>query len=573
MSVTQDSNGWTVPTGNGTTDKIVYVDDDRPNDSGNGLTTGTAKKTIAAGISLLTAGSGDQLLLKRGTTYSAQTLDGLPSGRSTSQPLVVGTYGTGALPRILTGTSPAFDGTANNVVIQGIYFNPHTRSISDFIVGLGLVCTGSNRLIFEDCIVDGYTQGLVAFGGNGTQIRRNRFVNATGEVGHFQTGMYADAVTDILIEENVFDENGVLDNPTVFNHNCYLDAGMLGTSTVRYNAFSRSSSSALKMLQQTGTLAPYKNLFSRCGDQMEIGAYGGDGEYPSGTNTTLAVEQNVIVEPTKEFTNSPGWGCRIRHSNAGFIRNNVMANRRSNGSSTEAVVCWYWESVPWGPGITNIEFYGNRRFNMRGADAWGAGANGSLTSHDNIIDEPNLTTSFEDPYIVSLAATNVVTFTNDRFYRGGNTVGVFDAPSGVDTYAEFDSAAYTTGISFGAYSWPDNTRTLNTWGTLIEGTSDYDDLMLDVFRSESTVQDTTRIDNIRSALAWTAAGYGLDLGYEGEDSLSDSMSDSYSDSLSESLSDSYSDSLSESLSDSLSEGRPSLLVAMIDNRFLCHELN
>src|SRR5205085_8588630 len=88
----------------------VFVDSSRPNDSGDGLTTATAKKTIAAGAALLTGGK-TKLGLAKGSSWREQLT--VPTGCS------VGAYGTTGSAPILAASNVAANasfsasGTAN----------------------------------------------------------------------------------------------------------------------------------------------------------------------------------------------------------------------------------------------------------------------------------------------------------------------------------------------------------------------------------------------------------------------------------------------------------------------------
>lgn len=123
----------------------IYCSQSAGNDSNNGLTEGTAKKTIAAAKALIIAGQNsvlnrpDQLLLKRGDTWTDETFgvwtlteasNGTPiGGRSAAQRFVIGAYGTGVRPRVKYGSlqSPLSMGylSTSNIAILGIDFDSY----------------------------------------------------------------------------------------------------------------------------------------------------------------------------------------------------------------------------------------------------------------------------------------------------------------------------------------------------------------------------------------------------------------------------------------------------------------
>src|SRR5690606_16339245 len=71
MAVYQDASGWTVVEPSVDT-RTIYVSSSAGDDSNDGLSAATAKRTIHAAKSLLRDGSPDWLLLKRGDTFTDQ---------------------------------------------------------------------------------------------------------------------------------------------------------------------------------------------------------------------------------------------------------------------------------------------------------------------------------------------------------------------------------------------------------------------------------------------------------------------------------------------------------------------
>lgn len=98
----RSSDGWTDPDYYADFDtRRVYVAADAADDTANGLTPLTPKKTLAAGRALLRAGFPDQLLLKRGGTWTDQNLQYFTAnGQSNGQPL----SGRNANARMVLGT-------------------------------------------------------------------------------------------------------------------------------------------------------------------------------------------------------------------------------------------------------------------------------------------------------------------------------------------------------------------------------------------------------------------------------------------------------------------------------------
>ena len=103
------------------------------NDASNGLSSATPVRTLAKASSLVRNGSGDEMLLKRGDTWHESLGTWTKSGRSASEPIVIGAYGTGARPTVASGSGRApVTGTntyrtVNHLAIMGIRFYADAR--------------------------------------------------------------------------------------------------------------------------------------------------------------------------------------------------------------------------------------------------------------------------------------------------------------------------------------------------------------------------------------------------------------------------------------------------------------
>src|SRR5690606_12921499 len=113
------------------------------------------------------------------------------------------------------------------------------------------------------------------------KVRRNTIADSYNLTSHSQ-GLYASGATRLLIEENVFDHNGWHASvpgaePTMFNHNCYLNAGdgMIDLH-VRGNIFANASSFGLTASSNIayGQIRPLieENLFLRNGNSFTHGS-------------------------------------------------------------------------------------------------------------------------------------------------------------------------------------------------------------------------------------------------------------------------------------------------------------
>ena len=144
-------NGWTEITPSSDS-KIIHVST-QGNDSNDGLSQNSAVKTIQHGISLLRDGYPDHLLLKTDDTWVDEKIGvWKKSGRSETEPMLVGSYGVGDRPIIMTGNSECIRGEktpVKHVSFIGLECIPHTRNDGKGPQGIKWSASG-NDILFED---------------------------------------------------------------------------------------------------------------------------------------------------------------------------------------------------------------------------------------------------------------------------------------------------------------------------------------------------------------------------------------------------------------------------------------
>src|SRR6516164_6114743 len=131
-----------------------YVDASRPNDTGNGLTLATAKKTLNAAVNLMAGG--DTLLVKAGTyneglnTHSTPSGTGFPTGATTIQaypgdsPTMMGNVWLWAHSSML------WDGVSINGINNGIpSADSNQETYTDFYISGGSNITCRNCEIYN----------------------------------------------------------------------------------------------------------------------------------------------------------------------------------------------------------------------------------------------------------------------------------------------------------------------------------------------------------------------------------------------------------------------------------------
>lgn len=508
MAVTQDVNGWTVVTPSADS-RIVYVSNSTGNDANNGLTPETAKKTIASGMSLLRNGMPDHLLLKRGDVFTNQTLVGLKNGRNTNEPIYVSTYGVGERPQILTGTASVYDGNMNNVVLQGLYFRPHTRGLNNGTIGIGAYLTGSNRFIFEDCYIGEYTGNIILYGGFGNQIRRNVITDAYGPQAVFTTGIYTNLTTNLLVEDNVFDHNGWNANVsgavgTVFNHAIYFDGDAAGTHTLRGNIFSQSPSSAVKIIQQDGAFIVTENVFMRNGYDAQFGGSDDPAVHPI-RGLIFTIENNSFIEQTDANGGVHGHGPRISNVEGGTFKNNVIANRLGTNAENATLII-NDENWTAAYGVHNLRIEGNKFYNTRGTVIVNRPANGTHSGIQfvgNYFQEPKVATG--EP-IVAIDTTTDQTFAGNTYYRAGATSNWYWSVNNSLSFAQWKSQREPSAVQQNSQFF-DPTRTTVTYAASL-GLTSFNSLMVEMRKQSRT---NWRTEYTAAALnAYIQGGFAID---------------------------------------------------------------
>ncbi|MCH7910961.1 MAG: hypothetical protein IIB38_15270, partial [Candidatus Hydrogenedentes bacterium] len=341
INVTTPTVGWTTLTPSADT-IIYYVSDSSGNDANDGLSPSTAFQTLAKGVSLLQDGFPDWLLLKTGDTWSNQGFGGWArSGRSPWEPMVLSSYGASTARPIVTGAPLLTNNTpTNNLSIVGLHFQTPGFTGADGQEKAGVRFLGKNNdILIEDCMFEVSDFEFQDFYGPVSNVSLRRCVIIDNfNVGAHAGGLYITGVTNLLIEENLFDHNGWNDTiagagPTIFNHNVSLHLPSFGT-IFRGNITARSSSHGLQA--RTGGVVE-DNLFVRNPIALLYG--GSDIMQPGGISGTVA--RNVVLEGNDiDASNLRGWGFGFNNINPTLgvvIADNIIAHNISAHSGGNAI--------------------------------------------------------------------------------------------------------------------------------------------------------------------------------------------------------------------------------------------
>lgn len=373
--ITIAPSNWYVPRRSADT-RVIYVSSSTGDDRNSGLTPDAAKKSIAAGKSLLRDGSPDWLLLKKGDVWNEAVGQIRVSGRAQDEPIVISSYGesadrpllrTGAADGISTSGANRSPLSINNVVVTGIHFYANTRDpdSADFRGpdgGNGVNwLRGTTGVLVEDCMFDSFKTGMVfqdfdKQGQSNVQLRRNIIVDSYNTVGHSQ-GIFTDGVDGLLMEENFFDHNGWNDRvaggeATIFNHNIYIQYTNRNV-VLRNNIIARGSSHGAQL--RPGGVAE-GNLF--VANSINLMFW---------NNSTGVIRDNVILNAKDITKDLPrGWGIDLTNVTSVDLTNNIVANINTNSPNRFAI-----RSSP------NARYVGNIVYN------WG---NDPMTTRDALAD-------------------------------------------------------------------------------------------------------------------------------------------------------------------------------------------
>ena len=296
--------------------QVIYVSSSG-SDANDGLSESTPVATPARAKWLARDGFPDHILFKKGDTWG-QGLGRLEkSGRSPGEPMVFGTYGSGA--------NPAFNGSAmfsngggnapvsnDNLVFQSLSFvMPNKGPGSNHTGGHSHVdiLRGFRDVIFEDCSFRYGQVNLTPFDGaphERIKFRQCKFLDNYSTSTHTQ-GLYLGGwahggqnyVDDVLIEHCLFDHNGWLEGveeKNIFSHNLYC--GGATNLVVRDTWFFRASSNGMQARE--GAIVDGNIWIQNPINIFVVHQWGNE-----------RVENNLIMDANHIGSDLRGWGIDI----------------------------------------------------------------------------------------------------------------------------------------------------------------------------------------------------------------------------------------------------------------------
>lgn len=362
--------------------QLVHVSSSEGDDANTGLSADAPVKTLAHAMVLLRDGQPDHLLLKRGDAWKEALGPWALSGKSATEPIVIGAYGEeGPRPVLKTGgLEVAFrsdpEANAGNLAIVGIHFYAHSRDPNspDFKFtpdeSVGIRWSGG-RLLFEDCVVQSYRLGVSVRGrvegGNPTgslTMRRCQVLDCYPAGDQPSYGIRVDDMNGVAIEQCVVDFNGwngylarVSDGRSGARsprcHNIVV-ASSCRNVVLRGNIIARGSSHGA-MIHAGGVIEG--NLFVRNSAALLVGG----GQEPAVGGVSARVVGNVILEAEDIGDSEHGYGIELTNIKAAEVYNNIIAGDR--------------RSAPGGPAVQ-----------VTGRDGGGVGAHNVVVRNNTVYD-------------------------------------------------------------------------------------------------------------------------------------------------------------------------------------------
>jgi hypothetical protein len=324
------------------------------NGCSNAQASATPLKTITAAMGCVQNGSGDQVLLAEGTSYS-DTYGWLAfkQGYSAQYPMVIESYDPadptneakygrgdqrGARPVLTAIQGQAGNGTYSYIAIKGLDFNPGNVS------GAGVEFVGFARYILIENNIFRYTGLSFDTGDPSTTfpttpkiIVRNNSLYGMWNTGGRTGGLYAAGYAGPTVEDNVFyhdgwkigasrDDDFSVGGATVFSHSYYLQTNTTGAIVRRNLSADGAGDGGIARGDSVFT----ENLF--IDNPAAIGVGGGPTyNLDRPTGVSFDVSYNAIIGDADVNSTHPlGWAINTTNGVSGSrVHNNLIVRSRN----------------------------------------------------------------------------------------------------------------------------------------------------------------------------------------------------------------------------------------------------
>ncbi len=541
IDLPKDEEGWTIFTPS-TDSRIMYVSE--LGDDGTGQiylhdsfpnylepSGEDAFATYAAAFANVRDGYPDFVLFKRGDTFIDRIGSNYLSGRSYTEPTVIGAYGASGDVPLLKCSDMAFWKTVDEsfIAIYGLNFYAYQRDPNsvDYLGGattnftgfaitmsLGKAFTG---LLIEGCIFrffynnsftniieEGTLEGVTLYR---TQVLDNYSVDAAHAQGMFNTG-----IDDLIIDECLYDHNGWYDKvgtpggigeASDKNHNSYC-AGMSDT-TFKNSIFSRGSSSGNKFTSKytddSSSVELNNNLYLDNEQAADIGGnYANDEAYRFNGFT---ITECVVTDPGKSNpinrATGIGWGFVLEGINNGTITNNYIIHQ-DDSALTNILGFWIKESNKNMSINSNVAYGLKESKNLYFANTLPIQEVLNCSFTNNILSSP-----VDGDYTIdALYAVTPWTFSGNTYYSD-KVEGTRFRHLGVEVTLANWRLLTGDNSTWGSVSFVDNTRTIETYMASLGETATLDEFYVKC-RENTRYSWDTRF-TAEEVNAWIKAGF------------------------------------------------------------------
>lgn len=324
--------------------RYVYVSSSEGSDSSSGLSVDHPVRSLGRAMSLMRDGYPDRLLLKRGDVWYESFGGWTLSGRSESEPMIIGAYGSASdRPhlRLTNERAMYLIGSPKHLWITSMRM---TAATPTWRQGILFHYSGSDGedLLFEDLYIEGFNGNIMVDETNAatSRYKNMRFRRVTSvdavlfEDGELSTstgtqGLFLSYTDGTLIEECIFDHNGRSHDPEIqisglFAHNLYISADNQNFQ-MRGTISASAGSHGIKCMSG-GVIRDC--LFLRNPINIMLGH---DSSNPGGSISFA--EGNVILDSQAIDTHLPrGAGIQLLNLRDSSISNNIIAGLRSQAT-------------------------------------------------------------------------------------------------------------------------------------------------------------------------------------------------------------------------------------------------
>lgn len=500
----QDANGWSILTPSADS-RLIYVSANGDDATAQTYLPSSAQvgadpynpsgailpyATIDAALAQARAGYPDYILLKRGDTWTHDTVIRLKAGRSATERSVLGYYGSAAARPTVLHNGVNFS-WASYAALVGIRFyasqrNPASPDFVGFasvvsasgfdgLLGYGGSITGG--LLIEDCWFDW-------FAGNVLQsplanfvpltdiiVRRNLITNNYSTAGHSQ-GLYTARVS-LWLEENVFDHNGWYQQggavfseqaegkATMFNHNTYF--GEARETVFRNNLFLRASSIGNKFTSNTASgtnevktwdLLIDNNLYVEGEVGVSLGGNDDQNNGPRWRNIHFTNNVMTHIGRTRPTLRTLGWGLDVQDWDGGKVTGNIFAHWGDATLSNNYAIHAFGDT-------NDVSYIGNIVYNVASSGSLVHFLDGAI--HRRVTFTGNDLWTNSNGHVMAYALTGNAGFGNNYFHSARSAAQWFRVNDTYASLAQYQAAAGDTTSLARQRSYVAPERTIETY--------------------------------------------------------------------------------------------------------------